>query len=172
VDEARFGLRTWFRRRWCPFGFRPAWVFQDRYEWVWWYAAVEPATGESFSLYLPHLNGDGFEAFLREMRRVYPEEIVLVSDRSGSHTSGRIAWPEGMEPLLLPACSPELDPVGRWFEEVRGELSNTVFDTLEALEGALTEVIRPYWEDPSKLASLTGYPWWVEAITAIKTSPT
>jgi hypothetical protein len=171
MDEARFGLRVWFRRRWCPFGFRPSWVFQDRYEWVWWYAAVEPSTGESFSLYLPRLGGDCFQVFLEALRRAYPgEAIVVVSDRSGSHTSEQVVWPEGIEALLLPGGSPELDPVERWFEELRGELSNTVFDTIEALEEALTRALRPYWEDRSKLARLTGYSWWVGPIAGIKTS--
>ena len=35
--------------------------------------------------------------------------------------------------LLLPACSPELDPVEPWFEELRAVLSNEVFDTIEAM---------------------------------------
>jgi len=43
LDEARFGLKSWHRRRWCPCGHRPPWVVQDRYEWFWLYAAVEPA---------------------------------------------------------------------------------------------------------------------------------
>ena len=170
MDEARFGLKTWFRRRWCPLGARPPWVFQDRYEWVWLYAAVEPSTGESFCLYTPHLDGGGFEVFLRELRGAYAEEIVLVSDRAGSHTSGRVEWPEGIEPLLLPACSPELDPVERWFEELRAGLSNAVFDTIEAMEEALTGAMQPYWEDPEELARLTGYGWWVDAIGSIRTS--
>lgn len=171
MDEARFGLKTWFRRRWCPKGFRPLWVFQDRYEWLWLYAAVEPKTGESFCLEMPCLNGDCFEVFLQELRRAYPdEEIVLVSDRAGSHTSGHVRWPEGIDSLLLPACSPELDPVERWFEELRGALSNEVFDTTEAIAEALTEAMRPYWEDPTRLARLTGYGWWVEATGSIMTS--
>lgn len=56
LDEARFGLKSWHRRRWCPCGHRPPWVVQDRYEWFWLYAAVEPATGQSCCLYLPYLD--------------------------------------------------------------------------------------------------------------------
>jgi transposase len=172
VDEARFGLKTWFRRRWCPVGVRPPWVFQDRYEWVWLYAAVEPRTGESFCLYMPQLNGDCFEVFLREMRRAYPDdEIVLVSDRAGSHTSGRIVWPAGITSLLLPACSPELDPVERWFGALRGPLSNVVFESIEELAERLTVALRPYWEQPARLARLTGYGWWTQATGSILTSP-
>ena len=136
------------------------------------YAAVEPATGESFCLYMPCLNGDCFEIFLQELKKAYPEseEIVLVSDRAGSHTSGQVEWPEGTRSLLLPACSPELDPVERWFEELRGKLSNEVFDTAEAMAEALTAAMQPYWADPGRLAQLTGYSWWIDALGAVQTS--
>lgn len=147
-------------------------MFQDQYEWLWLYAAVEPSTGESFCLYMPRLDGDCFAAFLEAFKKAYPDdEIVLVSDRAGSHTSGRVAWPEGIEPLPLPACSPELDPVERWFEALREPLANEVFETVEAIGDALEAALRPYWEEPARLARLTGYGWWVDAIDSIRTSP-
>jgi hypothetical protein len=34
----------------------------------------------------------------------------------------------------------------------------------------LTETLQPYWDDPAKLARLTGYPWWINALHNI-TSP-
>jgi hypothetical protein len=69
MDEARFALKVWHRRRWCPRGFRPPWIHQDSYEWLWLYVALESATGESFCLYLPRLDGECFEIFLRELNR-------------------------------------------------------------------------------------------------------
>lgn len=170
MDESRFGLKTWFRRRWCPFGSRPPWPHQHKYEWLWLYAAVEPATGESFCLYLPHLDGICFEAFLRELRRAYPEQILLVLDGAGAHVSGEVEWPDAIRPLWLPARSPELDPAERWFEELRRPLSNTAFASLDALAEALTGELRRYWADPSLLARLTGYGWWTAATGSILTS--
>ena len=168
MDEARFGLKTWFRRRWCPSGFRSPWPHpslprkgRHRYEWLWLYAAVEPATGESLTLYMPHLDGVCLQVFLEQLRQAFPEDPVLVVlDRAGSHVSGQVEWPAGMAPLLLPARSPELDPAERWFGELRGPLANTAFESLAALEAELTEALRPYWEDVSRLAQLTGYAWW------------
>lgn len=86
MDEARFGLKSWHARRWCPEGHRPPRIHKKKYEWLWLYAAVEPATGESFCLYMPHLDGDCFEVFLEKLRERYPEDqIVLVMDRAGAH---------------------------------------------------------------------------------------
>jgi len=50
-------------------GKRPPWVVEEKYEWLWLYAAVEPRTGASFFLLLPALNGECFELFLRELAK-------------------------------------------------------------------------------------------------------
>lgn len=120
---------------------------------------------------MPHLDGACFGAFLGELRRAYPDdELVVVLDRAGAHVSGAVAWPEGVSPLFLPARSPELDPAERWFREVRGALSNVAHATLDVLADAVTEALRPYWEDPRRLARLVGFPWWVAATGSILTS--
>jgi hypothetical protein len=50
-DEARFGLINWHKKRYCPRGFRPPYVVHRAYEWTYLYAAVDPTTGESFSVF-------------------------------------------------------------------------------------------------------------------------
>jgi transposase len=172
-DEARFGLKVWHRRRWCPSGARPPWPYEHRYQWLWLYAAVEPITGACFVLFLPRVDSACLEAFLRAFRQVVPDgSVALVLDGSGSHTSRRVTWPEGVEALPLPAYSPELNPAERLFEVLRGALANQVFDGLEALEQALTAALRPYWHDPARLRRLTAYPWWRDAVRTITTSAT
>ena len=171
MEEARFGLRVRHRRRGCPCGARPPWAVEDRYEWLWLYVAVEPASGESFVLFLPRLDGGCFERFLAAFRRAVPgAAVTLVCDGSGSHRSERVTWPEGITPLPLPPYSPELNPTERLFEELRAALANRVFDDLDALDQALTEALRPYWDDPAALRRLTGFPWWLEAVRSITPS--
>ena len=58
----------------------------------------------------------------------------------------------------------------RLFEELRAALANRVFDDLDALDQALTEALRPYWDDPAALRHLTGFPWWLEAVRSITPS--
>lgn len=164
-DEARFGLKSWQRRRWCPFGVRPPWVVQDKYEWFWLYSAVEPATGESFSLYLPRLDGTCLQVFLEHLSARYPgDDVLLVMDQASSHRSTKVVYPANVQPLLLPPYSPQLNPAERWFEELRRALANRLFDTLDALQDALTEALRPFWQDKQRLAQLTGFPWWLHAL--------
>ncbi len=108
LDEGRFGLITWLRRRWCPLGARPPWIVQDEYEWLWLYAAVEPTTGTGVFLLLPTVEGQCLEIFLRHLRHELGEgPIGVVLDSSGSHRSGEVSWPQDMHPLYLPPYSPE-----------------------------------------------------------------
>ena len=50
--------------------------------------------------------------------------------------------------------------------------ANAIIDTLEDLEVALTEALRPYWQEPAKLQRLVGYPWWCGAMAGSNTNST
>ena len=43
-------------------------------------------------------------------------------------------------------------------------VENRTFDSVTLIQDALSETLRPYWESPSLLKRLTGYPWWVKAV--------
>jgi transposase len=167
--QARFGLKVTHRRLWCPFGSRPP--HEHQYHWFWLY--TEPVSGACFVLFLPHIDGICFERFLEEFRQhTGADRIGLVLDNSGSHTSGKVRWPDGLEKIPLPPYSPELNPAERWFEALRRVFANAVFNTLEDLEAALTEALQPYWQNPTKLQRLVGYPWWCYAMTSLNTNST
>jgi transposase len=117
-DEARFGLINWHRRRYCPKGFRPPYIVRRSYKWTYLYAALEPTTGESFCLYLPGMDARCLQSFLDQLSEAYPQNhLLVVLDGAPSHRSEEIVCPENVEFLRLPAYSPELDPVERWFQE-------------------------------------------------------
>jgi transposase len=110
------------------------------------------------------------QSFLEQLSEAYPQNhLLVVLDGAPSHRSEEIVWPENVEFLRLPAYSPELDPVERWFQEFRRELSNSkAFETVDLLqEEALGQALRPYWEEPARLRGLTGFSWWVEAVNTL-----
>jgi transposase len=167
-DEARFGLINWHKRRYCPKGFRPPCTVRRACEWTYLYAAVDPTTGESSCLYLPGMDRLCLEAFSGYLGEAHSDHrLVVVLDGAPSHRSEEIGLPENVSLLRLPRYSPELNPVERWFQEFRRALSNRVFETVELLQEALTEALEPYWGDRSRLRSLTGYAWWVEAVESL-----
>ena len=55
----------------------------------------------------------------------------------------------------ITASSPE-----RATPEVGASPRPVCFFSAEAIDRALTNALRPYWENPSLLARLTGYFWW------------
>ena len=111
------------------------------------------------------MEGQCLQLFLRHLRHELGKgPIGVVLDSSGSHRSGEVRWPAGMHPLYLPPYSPELNPAEQVFRHIRKHLSNTVFTTLDELQSAFIDELQQFWEHPTVLLQLTGYPWWVEAI--------
>jgi len=170
-DEGRFGLRVGLRTRWCPRGIRPPWVVHDRYEWLWLYAAVEPATGQSLFMLLPRVTKEWFAAFLTTFaQEVGSDRVGLVLDGSGSHRA-TIPWPPNVVPLSLPRYSPELNPAEQVFRVLRPKLANRIFATISELEETITAHLQPYWDQPALVQRLTAYPWWITALDTMSPAP-
>ena len=87
MDEARFGQQGTTTRMWALTGSRPTAVKQTRYEWVYLYAAVEPATGVSVALQAPSINTGTMSVFLKMLAdELGPtDHAVLIMDQAGWH---------------------------------------------------------------------------------------
>jgi transposase len=131
MDEARFGQQGTLTRVWAERGSRPTAVKQTRYEWVYLYAAVEPATGASVALQAPHVNTGTMSVFLKMLSEDLgpTDHAVLVMDQAGWHISRRLEVPDNITILLLPPYSPELNPVERLWAYLRSHfLANRAYD--------------------------------------------
>jgi transposase len=145
LDEARLGQQGTLTRVWAPRGSRPTAVKQTRYEWVYLYAAVEPATGESVALLAPNVGTGTFNVFLRMLAAEVRagEHVVLVMDRAGWHKSKALKLPDCVTALLLPPYSPELNPVENLWHYLRSHhLSNRAYDDYDHLLDAGSEAWR------------------------------
>jgi transposase len=131
MDEARFGQQGTTTRVWAPKGSRPTAVKQTRYEWVYLYAAVEPATGASVALQAPNINTGTMNVFLKMLAAELRgnEHAVLIMDQAGWHKARKLVVPDNITVLYLPPYSPELNPVERLWAYLRSHyLSNRVYD--------------------------------------------
>jgi transposase len=120
-------------------------VKQTRYEWVYLYAAVEPATGQSVALLAPHVDTGTFNVFLQMLAaEIGPDEhVVLIMDQAGWHKSRAVKLPESITVLLLPPYSPELNPVENLWHYLRSHhLSNRAYQDYDHLVDASTEAWR------------------------------
>lgn len=113
MDEARFGQQGTLTKVWAPKGSRPTAVKQTKYEWIYLYAAVEPKTGASTALLAPHVNTGTMSVFLKMVSEdLGPcDHAVMIMDQAGWHVSTKLIIPDNITMLLLPAYSPELNPV-------------------------------------------------------------
>jgi transposase len=166
-DEHRLGLKPVLRRIWTRRGERPLAPVHHRYEWLYVYGFVRPATGESFWLILPRVNKGLFSAALREFAwwvgAGEHKRVVLAVDQAGWHTSGDVALPEGLHLLELPTYSPELQPAERLWPLLDEPVANRRFEDLDELEGVLVERCLALAERPETVRSHTRFHWWEEA---------
>src|SRR5690606_8102222 len=96
-DEARLGLKPVARRVWAVKGRRPEAAGRTRFEWLYVYGFVHPASGRNLELLLPAADTDWMAAALAEFaRRADPEGrklLVLPVDNAGWHIAKRLEVP-------------------------------------------------------------------------------
>ena len=157
----RFGTRTELGRRWTGCGVRPSGEQIIGYDYGYLSVALNPCTGELFALLLPDMRIESFQAFLEEFIKFIGEKsfVRLITDGAAAHRSTRLKVGEQLMIEHLPPYSPELNPVERFFKELRRELRNRVFESLEAVEEAVIEAGKPYLKDGSRVKKLTFYGW-------------
>ena len=157
MDEARFGQQGTVTDVWARTGSRPRAVRQTRYEWVYLYGAVEPATGESAALLAPNVDTGTMNAFLRilDAERKPDEHFVLVMDQAGWHKSKALKLPDGITVLLLPPYSPELNPVENLWHYLRSHhWSNRTYDGYKGLEEEAIRSVCAVGQDAEKLKGI------------------
>ena len=168
-DESRLGLHLPVRRRLTGYGVKPVQVVEPLYESYWLYAAVEPTTGDAFWWELPRLDADCFALFLDKFAQHYAESLTSVLlDQAPAHVAQRVAVPENVILMWLPAYSPELNPVERLWEDLKGRidvLDTWVRSSLRALQEQVAGIVQRYTAET--IASLTGYAYLVEAAYAL-----
>ena len=141
--------------------------FERRYEWVYVYGFVRPATGSVFWLVMPSVNTRAFSLALSRFAEWVgagkDKRVMLVLDRAGWHVAKDLKIPEGLDLEFLPARSPELQPAERLWPLLNERVANRPFEDLDELEGALVERCLALSERPDLLRGHTRYCWWPEA---------
>jgi transposase len=156
-DEMRVGRRTELGRKWTPIGVRPKGRQQIGYEYVYLYVSLKPYTGELFAMFLPRLDKQGFGIFAQQRSKSLKKKTLWVVDGASAHRL------EGENRLLelqkLPPYAPELNPVERFFEELRRQLKFRIFESLDEAEECLSEVLQAFYQDAERVKRLTLFPY-------------
>ena len=159
----RSGTRSENKRRWTARGHRPVCKVKLGYEFTYLYCALAPATGNLIALLLPDMTLQCFKVFMdhfkkktRALHGTHP--VVLIADRAGSHQK-RVCEQRGIALAHLPRGCPELNPVERFFEDVRTQLANHIFNSIRQVESHLCRILKKYWQHPETIVQLCHYPY-------------
>lgn len=170
-DESRFGLHTIARRRLTLRGVKPVCPFEPAYENFWLCGAVQPNSGENFILELSAMDGECLQIFLDQFAHAHaqnPAEVhVLLMDNSGPHRAKKLRWPARVVPVYLPSYCPELNPIERWWWELKSAVASQVYGSLDALRARLDAELAAWNHGPERLCSLTSYPYLIDALASL-----
>jgi hypothetical protein len=164
-DEARLGLKPIARRVWAVRGRRPTASGRTRYEWLYVYGFVDPASGRNLELILPAANTEWMALALEEFARWADPQgeklLVVLVDNAGWHIAKRLAVPPNVVLHPLPACTPELQPAEPLWPLVREAVANEGYDDLGAMTPVLVERCRWLIDHPDVVRGSVGFGWAV-----------
>jgi transposase len=146
-------------------GVKPIQRQRPAYQNFYLYGAVEPETGERFLLERESLDSDGFQDFLDGFSTRFPESLnLLVLDNGQFHKAKDLSVPENVRLVFLPPYSPELNPVERFWQDLKDHVAFHLHETLSALRQRVRGKLESYTDEA--VASLTGYDYLLDAAHA------
>ena len=106
---------------------------------------------------MPYADTDMMQLHLDEISRSVAKDAhaVLLLDRAGWHTTGKLDVPKNITPIFLPSRAPELNPVENVWQYLRQTwLSNTVFENYDAIVDAACDAWRRLIAQPERITSI------------------
>lgn len=140
-DESRFGTHSKIGHAWFKTGTRPRVKVKLGFKNFYLYCAVNPKTGEEFTLILPNVNKEWMKIFMTEFYKKYKDRnIIMIMDGAGWHKDFKYLLKEtqNIEIILQPSYSPELNPVERLWQYVKNHtIKNKIYESLDDLENEI-----------------------------------
>jgi transposase len=165
-DESRFGLMTVLRRGITLAGVKPVGVYQHRFIYRYCYGLVEPLSGDKFFVTAPQVNTPFFEFLLQEFSRHEPQVYkIIFLDKAGYHRAQHLQVPQNIRLVYLPSSNPELNPIERFWRDMKDKVAFHNFKDEQELEEWITNTINNYSKE--KVSSLTGYEYILNAIKKV-----
>ena len=158
----RVGLIGQVCRVWVPpkVAVRQAVQYSRIYTYV--AVAIEPLTGQLWWAWQASMKGE-------EMARIWgawaedPAIDGWVWDGAGGHKGEDMQAVDAPQ-VVQPPYAPELNPVERFFRELRRAIEGRVYPDLQAKQEALEEVLNAWQADPARVKRLCGWAWIRKAL--------
>ena len=105
-----------------------------------------------------------FQVYLQEFARAYPEDLHIIQlDNGPLHTAKKLKLPPNIVLLFQPAHSPQLNPIERLWEHLKGQLRWQVFKDLQHLQERVSELLNNLELDV--ITSLTGWAYILDSLS-------
>lgn len=144
-------------------GIKPIGITQWKRDNFYLYGVVEPLTGQNFILEFTHLDTICFEMFLEKFSAEHPDELHIIQvDNGAFHFSRYLQVPSNIILLFQPPHTPEVNPIERFWEEIKKPLSWECFETLNELREAVWKQLDKF--TPSQIKSIAGWNFILEAL--------
>jgi len=134
----------------------------QRYQSAYLFGAICPARGTGAALALPLANTEAMQLHLDEIscQVARGAHAVLLLDRAGWHTTGKLNVPRNITLIFLSSRSPELNPVENIWQYMRQNwLSNRVFETYDDIIDIACEAWRKLLAEPQTIMSIGLRDW-------------
>ncbi len=161
-DEARIGQKNGRTRIWARKGTRPRLPADQRYKSAYLFGAVCPERDTGAALMLPWANTDAMNQHLKEISHTVARRAhaAVFMDRAPWHTSKELKVPKNLTVILLPARSPELNPVENIWQYLRQNwLSNRVFEDYDAIIDAGCDAWNRLMAEPTAIQAIATRDW-------------
>ena len=157
-DESRIGQKGHSTRSWFNKGTRQRVLVQNDFKSTKIFAALNPSSGELFSLILPKTDSEIMNLFLEALSKSLPfgVHIILQWDNASFHTSKKIKNYENITLFFQPPYSPEYNALERLWQYIKSKfLANRVYKDEEELVLICVEVMKKMKGLPEILKSLS-----------------
>ena len=107
-----------------------------------------------------------FQIFIDKFSEKYPDTInIMVVDNGRYHIAKSLEVPNNVKFVFLPPYSPELNPIERLWQFIKGKLALSVFNNLEEVQKRVSDILNKLTD--FEVRSITGYRYITNAINAL-----
>jgi transposase len=166
-DETRIGLMPIHRRRITLKGVRPLISSEIVREYEYLFGLIEPLTGKSFMLELPSLDTQMMQIFMDEFSQEEEQSLpIILVDNASSQTTEKLKVGKNIVFIFLPANAPELNPIERFWKELKDWLSDYEPQTMKEVSQLVEQGLKSFSE--KAISSITSFAYlmtaWANAI--------
>lgn len=167
-DETGMGQsRTETKRVITSRGVKPKVKLQWPREAFWLYAVVEPLTGWQWTQEYSKLNSENFQSFLNALSTQLGSTVAVMQiERAPAHRAQALEWPENIIPIFQPAHRPELNPIERFWQFLKGLWKGENFPSLDALKQRVNQELEQL--SAEQIQSLTSFDFILDALLQAK----